>query len=52
MSNLYKAIENKHWELAAVCLLLGLSHALAGIPADSVEGVIDVLEGTDGEAGE
>ena len=51
MSNLYRAIENNHWELAALCLLLGMSRALAGIPDDSVEGVIDVLEGTDGEAG-
>ena len=40
----------KQWELAALCLLLGMNRALSQLPADSIEGVLDLLEGEDGPA--
>ena len=51
MSILSEAIKAKQWEPAALCLLIGLARALASVPDDAVEGVIDLLEGEDGEAG-
>lgn len=45
MSALASAITSKQWELAALYLLFGLAQTLAKIPADSIEGVLDVLEG-------
>ncbi|MBI4295086.1 MAG: hypothetical protein HY669_02855 [Chloroflexi bacterium] len=44
-SLLAKAIQGERWELVALCLLLGLTRALAHIPPDAIEGVLDVLEG-------
>ena len=52
MSTLAKAIGGKQWELAALYLLLGLWQALSRLPADSVEGLIDILEGENGKKGE
>ncbi len=51
MSILSEAITAKQWEPAALCLLIGLTRALSSVPDDAVEGVIDLLEGEDGEAG-
>ena len=51
MSILSEAIKAKQWETAALCLLIGLARALATVPGDAVEGVIDLLEGEGGEAG-
>jgi len=51
MSTLASAITRKQWDLAALCLLLGLAQTLTKIPADSIEGVIDVLEGENDEKG-
>jgi len=51
MSILSEAIKTKQWELAALCLLIGLARAVSTVPGDAVEGVIDVLEVSDGEAG-
>ena len=48
MSALAKAIAAKQWELAALYLLLGLLEAFSRLPADSVEGLLDVLEGDNG----
>ena len=50
MSALARAIATRHWELAALYLLLGLWQALAKLPTDSVEGLIDILEGENGKA--
>jgi hypothetical protein len=50
MSTLATAIGSKQWELAALYLLLGLWQKLSQLPADSIEGLLDVLEGEDGKA--
>jgi hypothetical protein len=44
MAILANAIKDRNWELAALCLLIGMARALSHLPADSVEGVLDVLE--------
>jgi hypothetical protein len=49
MSALATAISNRQWELAALYLLLGLMEAFSRLPADSVEGLLDVLEGESGK---
>ena len=51
MSTLATAIDTRQWQLAALYLLLGLWEALSRLPADSVEGLIDILEGEDGKGG-
>jgi hypothetical protein len=51
MSILSEAIKAKQWETAALCLLIGLARAASAVPDDAVEGVIDLLEASDGEAG-
>ena len=51
MSMLAEAIKTKQWELAALCLLIGLARAISSVPDDAVEGVIDLLEDSGGEAG-
>ena len=50
MSTLAVAIQGKRWELAALCLLLGVTEAAAALPPDAVEGLLEVLAGLeDGE---
>ena len=39
------ALQSERWDLAALCLLLGLARALARVPPDAIEGVLDVLDG-------
>ena len=51
MSTLVRALGTRQWELAALYLLLGLVAALSRIPADSIEGALDLLEGEDGKKG-
>ena len=51
MSVLATAIAERKWDLAALCLLLGLVKALSSLPADSIEGLIDILEGENGKKG-
>ena len=43
MSTLAIAIERRQWELAALCLLLGVTRAAAALPPDAVEGLLEVL---------
>jgi len=43
MQTLAVAIERKHWELAALCLLLGLTEAAAKLPPETMEGLLEVL---------
>jgi len=50
MSTLARAITTRQWDLAALCLLLGLLEMLSKLPADSIEGVLDILEGENGES--
>ena len=48
MSALAKAIAAKNWELAALCLLIGMLNALS-LPEDAADGMIEVLGGANGE---
>ena len=50
MSVLTETINNRRWELAALCLLLGLMEAVSKLPPDSVVGLLDVVDG--GEDGQ
>ena len=45
MSVLAQAIDSGQWDLAALCLLLGLVGVISKLPADSVNGLIDVVAG-------
>jgi len=49
VSTLAVAIERKQWELASLCLLVGVVEAAAALPPDAVEGLLDVLAGLEGE---
>lgn len=50
MPSLAAALEGERWELAALCLLEGLQAVLSRLPVDSIEGLLDALEGReDGE---
>ncbi|HEU4760129.1 MAG TPA: hypothetical protein VFT91_09140 [Dehalococcoidia bacterium] len=44
MATLAEAIEARQWELAALCLLLGVTRAAAALPPDALEGLLEVLE--------
>ena len=39
------AIKEKEWQVAALCLVLGVVGALSQLPADSVVGLLDVVDG-------
>jgi len=43
MQTLAAAIERNQWELAALCLLLGLTEAAAKLPPETIEGLLEVL---------
>jgi hypothetical protein len=49
MMTLARAIATSKWKVAALFLLIGLMEELSRIPAGSIEGVLDLLEGEDGE---
>jgi hypothetical protein len=49
VSTLAAAIRGKRWELAALCLLLGVTEAAAALPPDAVEGLLEVLAGLEDE---
>ena len=51
MSTLARAITTRQWNLAALCLLLGLVETISKLPADSIEGLIDILEGENDKKG-
>ena len=44
MATLAMAIERQQLELAALCLLLGVTRAAAALPPDAVEGLLQLLE--------
>lgn len=50
MSTLAVAIERKQWELASLCLLVGVVEVAAALPPDAVEGLLEVLAQTPGRA--
>ncbi len=39
------SIKRKEWELASLCLLMGVVEAAAALPPEAVEGLLDVLAG-------
>jgi hypothetical protein len=39
------AVERREWTLAALCLLLGVSEAAARLPRETLEELLDLLEG-------
>ncbi len=41
------AIKERQWQVAALCLLLGLMTALSQVPPDSIVGLLDVVNGGD-----
>jgi len=47
MSPLAIAIRQQQWELVSLCLLLGFWEVLKTLPPDSLEGLLDVVSGTD-----
>ena len=49
MSMLAVAIKRREWELASLCLLMGILEAAAALPPDAVEGLLEVLAGLEGE---
>ncbi|MFQ5924483.1 MAG: hypothetical protein ACE5IE_00605 [Dehalococcoidia bacterium] len=49
MSTLAWAISRRQWDLAALCLLLGLLETLSKLPTDSIEGLLDVIDGQNGK---
>jgi len=49
VSTLAVAIERKQWELVSLCLLVGVVEAAAALPPESVEGLLEVLAGLEGE---
>lgn len=51
MSTLAVAIQTKQWELASLCLLVGIVEAAAALPPDAVEGLLEVLAQTGQPAG-
>lgn len=44
-STLAIAVRYRHWELAALCLLVGLAEAAAKLPPDSLSSLLSLLEG-------
>jgi len=44
VSVLSNAVRQEQWELAALCLLLGMEKTLEKIPPDSLEGMMEMLE--------
>ncbi len=49
MSTLAVAIHRREWELAALCLLLGVTEAAAALPPEAVDGLLEVLAGLEVE---
>ncbi len=48
MSLLAWALKQKRWEVAALCLLLGVVEVLEQLPPEALEGLLEVLDGKRG----
>lgn len=46
-SALAVAICRENWEMAALCLLLGVSRAARALPEDAVEALLEILSSSD-----
>lgn len=49
-STLAAAIERRNWELAALCLLVGVAEQAARLPPETLERLLDLLEVADRDA--
>jgi hypothetical protein len=45
------AIERENWELAALCLLVGVVEAAEKLPPESIEALIEILAGPESHPG-
>ncbi len=45
VSVLAMALERRRWDLAALCLLLGVADAAAKLPPETLERLLELLEG-------
>jgi hypothetical protein len=52
VSVLARAIERKQWQVAALCLVLGLLETVSRLPVDAVIGLFDVLDGGEDDTSE
>ena len=43
-----QAVREERWELAALCLVWGMVRALDRLPPDTLESLLEVLEGDHG----
>ncbi len=43
------ALERREWSLAALCLLLGVADAASRLPPETLESLLELLEGTPGD---
>ncbi|HJW88917.1 MAG TPA: hypothetical protein VJ565_05490, partial [Dehalococcoidia bacterium] len=48
LSLLAWAVKQKRWEVAALCLLLGVVEVLEHLPPEALEGLLEVLDGKRG----
>lgn len=48
MTLLAWALKRKRWEVAALCLLLGVVEVLEKLPPEALEGLLEVLDGEKG----
>ena len=47
-STLALAVERRAWSLAALCLLLGVADVAARLPPETLESLLELLEGPPG----
>ena len=45
MALLMEAIQEQKWEVAALCLLIGLLRSTLEVPEDALPGLLEALEG-------
>ena len=46
MATLALALERRAWSVAALCLLLGVAEAASRLPPETLESLLELLEGT------
>jgi hypothetical protein len=49
VSALALALERRDWSLAALCLLLGVADAASRLPPETLESLLELLEGVPGD---
>lgn len=51
MALLSTAVKQERWDVAALCLILGLMRASLEVPEDALPGLLEVLGGDDAPTG-